>query len=58
MFYNFPKIDDDEYSRLREEGVDPVEIIQILVQFGTSWKWSETDVINFPTSGITSWCKA
>lgn len=58
MFYNLLDIDDDQYSRLHEKGVDPNEIIRILDKLDTTWKRSEIDVINFSSSGMTMRCKA
>lgn len=51
-FYNLPDLDDDDYSRIWKEVVDPDEILRELANPNTTWKCSDADVTNFPASGM------
>ncbi|PON55984.1 hypothetical protein PanWU01x14_184510, partial [Parasponia andersonii] len=51
-FHRLLDIDDDGYSKLWEDGIDPEAIIQFLTYPNMRWKRSQTDVINFPTTGL------
>lgn len=45
MFYNLSDVDNDDYSKILEEGLDPGKIMRVLAKTSTTWKWVDTSVI-------------
>ncbi|XP_022845662.1 uncharacterized protein LOC111368573 isoform X1 [Olea europaea var. sylvestris] len=56
-FYHTQDIPNDDYSRLRDEGVDLDEIIRTIARLGAEWKRSASDVTHFPSFGLIPNCK-
>lgn len=56
-FYHTQDIPNDDYSRLRDEGVNPTTLINTLARAGTEWNRNANAVPNFPASWLTANCK-